>query len=345
MSAAREPVRVGIAGIGYWGINLVRTFANEAGARVTWLCDPDPAAQARAAKLAPEAKPSADFDRLLAADDVDAVVIATPAVTHAELAQRALDAGKHVFVEKPLALSERDAEAVAAAVERSQRTLMVGHLMVYHPALEHLAALIARGELGALRYLYSNRVNLGRARRDENALWSFGPHDLSMIDRLLGVAPIKVWATGESYLRPGVEDVVFLHLAYPDQRLAHVHLSWLDPRKERRLTVVGSRKMAIFDDVASEKLRIYDKGYEEPPSFTEFGEYLAIRSGGVYIPHIAMAEPLARECQHFLDCVVTGDEPRSGIHSAMRVVRVLDAAQRSLDGGGVPVALAGEAGA
>ncbi|WP_428261171.1 Gfo/Idh/MocA family protein [Haliangium sp.] len=333
-------VRVGIAGIGYWGINLVRTFAHDSRARVTWVCDPVPEARARALALAPAARSSERFEDLLGADDVDAVVIATPAVTHAALARRALQAGKHVFVEKPLALGVEDAEAVVAAADQAGKTLMVGHLMVYHPAVEHLAELVAGGELGDIRYLYATRVNLGRARRDENALWSFGPHDLSMIDLLVGIAPERVWATGESYLRPGVEDVVFMHLAFPDRRMAHVHLSWLDPRKERRLTVVGSRKMVVFDDVSSEKLRIYDKGYEEPPGFTEFGEYLTIRSSGVYIPHLPMTEPLARECAHFLDCLDSGQSPRSGAASALRVVRVLAAAQRSLEHGSTPVPLA-----
>jgi predicted dehydrogenase len=332
-------IRVAIAGIGYWGINWVRTLAQEPRARVTWLCDPRPEAQRRASAIATEARATDSFAALLDADDVDAVVLATPAVSHAELACQALRAGKHVLVEKPLALSEEDAQAVARAAAEAERTLMVGHLMVYHPAVEYLSVLVDSGELGDIRYLYATRVNLGRARRDENALWSFGPHDLSMIDLLLGVAPTSVWATGESYLRPGVEDVVYLHMRFPERRMAHVHLSWLDPRKERRLTVVGSRKMVVFDDVSADKLMIYDKGYEEPPGFTQFGEYLAIRSGGVYIPHISMAEPLALECAHFLDCVATGATPRTGIDSALRVVRTLAAAQRSLEQGSMPVSL------
>lgn len=335
-----QRIRVAVAGTGYWGINWVRTLAREPRAHVTWVCDAHAEARARAAAIARDARTTGSFEAVLDADDVDAVVVATPAVTHAELACQALGAGKHVLVEKPLALSEEDARAVGEAAASARRVLMVGHLMVYHPAVEHLAALVAGGELGDIRYFYSSRVNLGRARRDENALWSFAPHDLSMIDLLLGVAPTSVWATGESYLRPGVEDVVFLHMRFPGRRMAHVHLSWLDPRKERRLTVVGSRRMAVFDDVSAEKLRIHDKGYEEPPGFTQFGEYLAIRSGGVYIPHIPMAEPLALECAHFLDCIQTGRAPRTGIDSALRVVRVLAAAQASLNQGCTPVDLA-----
>ncbi|ACY12948.1 Gfo/Idh/MocA family protein [Haliangium ochraceum] len=337
--ASTSRIRIAIAGIGYWGINWVRTLAREPGAKVTWLCDPEPAGRQRGSLLAPDARQTATFEDLLDADDVDAIVLATPAVAHAKQCLAALAADKHVLVEKPLALTEEDGREVQRAAQASERVLMVGHLMLYHPAVEHLATLIERGELGDIRYLYANRVNLGRARRDENALWSFGPHDVSMIDYLLGASPNLVWAKGESYLRPGVEDVVFLHLGFPERRMAHIHLSWLDPRKERRLTVVGSRKMVVFDDVSAEKLRIYDKGYEEPPPFTQFGEYLAIRTGGVYIPHLPMTEPLAVECAHFLECIRHGLPPRTGVDSALRVVRVLATAQRSLEQGSKPLLL------
>jgi predicted dehydrogenase len=326
-------MRVAIVGTGYWGINLVRTFAQEPRVRITWICDSRPAALERASAFAREARQSQELGRLLDAGDVDAVVIATPAVAHADMACQALAAGKHVLVEKPLALSVPDAERVAAAARAAGRVLMVGHLMVYHPAVEHLRVLLHSGELGELFYLYSTRVNLGRARQDENALWSFAPHDLSMIDYLLEAAPASVSATGQSYLHPGIEDVVFLTLKFATRQMAHVHLSWLDPRKERRLTIVGSRKMVVFDDASSEKLRIHDKGYDKPPEFTDFGEYLTIRQGGVYIPPIKMAEPLALECAHFVDCVESGRAPRTGMDSAMRVVRVLAAAQRSLHSG------------
>lgn len=329
----KAATRVAIAGAGYWGINLVRTFAHESRARVTWICDRDPEALERAQFLAPSARTTPSFSQILNADDVDAVVIATPAVTHADLACQALTAGKHVFVEKPLALSVPDAERVRTAARQSPNILMTGHLMVYHPAVEHLRDLLSQGELGEVLYLYATRVNLGRARRDENALWSFAPHDVSMIDYLLDASPVSASATGESYLAPGVEDVVFVTLRFASRQMAHIHLSWLDPRKERRLTIVGTKKMVVFDDVSSEKLRIYDKGYDRPPEFTDFGEYLAIRSGGVYIPHIKMVEPLARECGHFLDCIESGSEPTTGIDSAVRVVRILAAAQRSLESG------------
>jgi predicted dehydrogenase len=331
--------RVAIIGAGYWGINHVRVFAAEPGAQVTWVCDVDSRARERASTIAREASSSESVDEVLGADDVDAVVIATPAPTHAELACRAMKAGKHVLCEKPLALSVQDGERVSQMAEQTGRVLLVGHLMLYHPAVLRLRELLTSGELGDLYYIHCTRVNLGRLRPDENALWSFGPHDLSMIDFLVGEEPVSVTARGESYLQAGVEDVVFVTLRFSGGQMAHIHLSWLDPRKERRLTIVGSKKMVEFDDVGAEKLRIYDKGYDRPPAFTQFGEYLTIRQGDVHIPHVPMAEPLALEARHFLDCIRTGATPRTGVDAGLRTVRVLAAAQRSLDQDGAPVKL------
>jgi predicted dehydrogenase len=332
-------VGIALVGTGYWGIHHVRVFAAEPRCEVRWICDLDAATAARGQALAPHAAVTGDVDRVLADPAVHAVVIATPAATHADLACRALAAGKHVLVEKPLALAVTDAERVVAAATAAGRVVLVGHLMVFHPALVRLKELVASGELGDLYYLHSRRVNLGRLRRDENALWSFGPHDVSMIDALLEEAPVRVTASGQSYLQQGIEDVVFATLHFASGAMAHIHLSWLDPRKERRLTLVGSRLMAEFDDVAADKLRIYDKGYERPPPFGGFDEYLTLRDGDIHIPRLAMEEPLRIEARHFVDCIVDGAAPRADAASGLRVIRVLDAAQRSLDGGGAPVAL------
>src|SRR5262249_44664438 len=215
---------------------------------------------------------------------------------------------KGVRVEKPVALTVADAERITqAAAAAGQRTFMVGHLMLYHPAVHQLRELIRSGELGEIYYLYSLRVNLGRLRKDENALWSFAPHDVSMILDLVGELPVSVAARGQAYLMPPVEDVVFVNLAFGDgpgpQKMAQVQLSWLDPRKERRLTVVGSKKMVELDDVhPTEKLRIYDKGYDRPPEFTQYGEYLTVRHGDIHIPRLQMTEPLEAELAHFLGC-------------------------------------------
>jgi predicted dehydrogenase len=332
-------VRVAVAGAGYWGQNHVRAFASVAGAELQLVCDPDPRALARARTIAPSARGTASFDELCAAPDVDAVVLATPAVAHAAQARAALAAGKHVLVEKPLALSVADAEAVAEAARAAKRTLMVGHLMVHHPAVAKLEELLADGTIGDIFYIYSSRVNLGRLRRDENALWSFGPHDVSMILQLLRAEPARVSAHGHGYLQAGVEDVVFVHLEFGDGRMAHVQLSWLDPRKERRMTIVGSRRMVEFDDThPTEKLRIYDKGYDRPPEFRDFAQYLTVRHGDVHIPRIDLGEPLELECRHFVECVASGREPRSGAAQGVAVVRILAAAQRSLEQGGAAVA-------
>lgn len=319
---------VGVVGLGYWGPNLARNFDRLPGAELTWLCDASDDALARWSAAFPTARTTASLDELLSDDALEAVAVATPVPTHAELAIRVLEAGKHCFVEKPLARSEQEAEAVVEAARAGGRVLMVGHLLEYHPGVERLAELVRTGELGDLRYVYSNRLNLGKHRQDENALWSLGAHDVSVILRLAGEEPYECTAVGESYVKPGVEDVVFAFMRFESGLVAHMHLSWLDPHKERRFTVVGSRRMATFDDMELErKLTVYDKGFDE--DYSSYGEYIA-RSGDVFSPRIANDEPLRIECGHFLDCVRDRTEPRSGGESALRVVRVLEQLQRSL---------------
>ena len=336
--------RIAIVGTGDWGLSHVRAFASESRAQLTWLCDRDPVALARSATLAPDARGTADVDDVLRASDVDAVVIATPAITHADLTVRCLERGLHALVEKPLALSAGDGERLEAASARAGTVVLVGHLMLYHPAVEHLRKLVTSGELGDIFYLSSVRANLGRLRRDESALWSFGPHDLSMIEYLVPGAPVTVTARGASYLQPGIADVVFVNLELAPVGgarpvMAQIHLSWLNPRKERRLTVVGSRKMVEFDDCSSEKIRVYDRGYDRPPAFASFAEYLTLRNGDIFIPDVAMEEPLAVQVRHFLDCIEHGRQPRTDLASGLRVVRLLVAAQVSLERGGEPVRL------
>jgi predicted dehydrogenase len=268
------------------------------------------------------------------------VVIATNAAHHHAHAVAALRAGKHVLVEKPMAVSVAEAEAMVSEAEQRGRRLMVGHLMLFHPAVDRLRQLIESGELGRVYYMYAARVNLGRIRRDENALWSFAPHDLGIILELVQAMPAEVWARGECYLQPGVEDVVFLNLRFPDRTMAQIQLSWLDPHKERRLTVVGSRKMVVFDDThPSEKLRIYDKGFQQAPEFSSFGEYLSIRDGDIHIPHLDLVEPLTAQCRHFLSRLREGGPLRTDGRQGLEVVRILAAAERSMRQGGVPVRL------
>jgi predicted dehydrogenase len=315
-------------GLGYWGPNLARNFDRLPGAELAWLCDESGDVLEHLGRAFPSARPTASLADLLSDESLDAVALATPVSTHAELARRVLEAGKHCFVEKPLGQSVEEAERVVVAATAAGRVLMVGHLLEYHPGVERMNELIEAGELGEVRYIYSNRLNLGQLRRDENALWSLGAHDVSVILRLAAEEPYECRAVGESYVNQGVEDVVFCYLRFPSGLAAHMHLSWLDPHKERRFTVVGSKRMATFDDMELErKLSVYDKGFDE--DYSSYGEYIA-RSGDIFSPHVPNEEPLRIECRHFVECVRGGVNPRSGGESGLRVVRVLEALERSL---------------
>jgi len=321
-------IRVGVAGLGYWGPNLARNFDRLADAEVAWLCDESEERLARHVATLPGARTATALDELLGDETLDAVALATPVPSHARLALKVLEAGKHCFVEKPLAQSVDEAEQVVAAAREHGRVLMVGHLLEYHPGVEALKQLVDGGELGDVRYVYSNRLNLGVLRPDENALWSLGAHDVSVILRLAGEEPYECRAVGESYMQEGIEDVVFCFLRFPSGLAAHMHLSWLDPHKERRFTVVGSKKMATFDDMELErKLTVYDKGFDE--NWSSYGEYIA-RSGDTFSPRVPNDEPLRVECAHFVERVRDGGEPRSGGEAGLRVVRVLEALQQSL---------------
>jgi predicted dehydrogenase len=317
-------------GLGYWGPNLARNFDLLPESELRWICDGTEAARKKAKSQFPNARDTGSVDDLLNDPDLDAVVVATHVPSHAELAVRVLEAGKHCFVEKPMAQSVAEAEKVLAAAEASGRTLMVGHLLEYHPGLEKLKQIADSGDLGDIHYIYSNRVNLGKLRADENALWSLGAHDVSVVLRLAGgEEPSEISAKGECYTQPGIEDVVFCYLRFPSGLAAHLHLSWLDPHKDRRFTVVGSKKMATFDDMEIErKVSVYDKGFDQ--NFTSYGEYIA-RSGDIWSPRISNEEPLRIECRHFVECVRDGVQPRSDGASGLRVVRVLEELQRSLE--------------
>jgi predicted dehydrogenase len=323
--------RIGVVGLGYWGPNLARNFDRLPGAELRWICDQSQEARERWAPSFPDARVSGELDELLEDPELDAVVVATHVPSHAAVATRVLAAGKHCFVEKPLAQSVAEAEQVVAAAREAGRVLMVGHLLEYHPGVQKLKEIADSGELGKIHYLYSNRLNLGVIRDNENALWSLGAHDVSVLLHLAdGEEPSECDARGESYMQPGIEDVVFCYLRFPSGLAAHLHLSWLDPHKERRFTVVGSKKMATFDDMEIErKVTVYDKGFDQ--KYESYGEYVT-RSGDIWSPHVSNEEPLRIECRHFIERVADGGEPRSGGESGLRVVRVLEALQRSLEG-------------
>ena len=322
-------VAIGVVGLGYWGPNLARNVDALPGARLAWCCDAREELRDRYRAQYPNARFTGALEDLLDDPALDAIVLATPVPTHAALATRVLEAGKHCFVEKPLAQSVADAERAVAAADAAGKVLMVGHLLEYHPAVAKLKQIVDDGELGAIRYIYSHRLNLGRLRADENALWSLGAHDISVILRLADEEPHEVSARGECYMRPGIEDVVFAFLRFPSGLAAHLHLSWLDPHKERRFTVVGSRRMATFDDMELErKITVYDKGFDEDAD--SWGEYIT-RTGDIWSPRVANAEPLRLEVAHFVECVREGRRPVSDGASGLRVVRVLEALQRELE--------------
>ncbi len=336
-----ETIGIAVVGTGDWGANLVRNFARLPGARLVAICDADAQRLAKTSAQVPQARALADVSEVCSAPDVHGAVVASSAVSHYPLAKQLLEAGKDVYVEKPLALQVPHAEELVRLARERGRILMVGHLLLYHPGVQYLKRLVAEGALGDLYYLYSQRVNLGKVRRDENALWSFAPHDLSVILHLLDQEPIDVVARGSAFLQGTVEDVVFVDLRFPGGKLAHVHVSWLDPHKLRKFTVVGSRKMVVFDDMeASEKIRVYDKGVDKGGQIVGYGDALTVRSGDILIPQISLKEPLTIECAHFVECIRERKTPLTDGADGLRVVKVLAAAQASLAAGGAPVSIA-----
>jgi len=319
--------RLAQAGLGKWGQNLLRNF-NEL-AEVALLCDIDERRRGEFARRYPNARVTADFDELLLDDAVEGVVVATPVPTHYELARRALEAGKHVFVEKPPAMRGAEMEELCELAEEQGRVLMPGHLLLYHPGVRKLRELVVSGELGDVLCVYGNRQNLGTIRTNENALWSLGVHDLSVLLFLVDEEPSELWAHGHAFLNPGVEDVVFCYLRFPSGKIAHLHLSWLDPHKIRRITVVGRDKMAVFDDMELErKITVYDKAPEEPT--TRYGEWQT-RTGDIYSPKVDTTEPLQLECRHFLRLIAGDGDPLRSAREGLVVVRALEQLQASLE--------------
>ncbi|HEV8228909.1 MAG TPA: Gfo/Idh/MocA family oxidoreductase [Candidatus Limnocylindria bacterium] len=327
-----NPLRVAVIGAGYWGPNLVRNLNEAPDAQPVAVADLSKERLETVHKRFPAVRVTDDHRELLADPAIDAVCIATPVGTHRRLAEEAFAAGKHVFVEKPLAGTVADAEAIVRASERAGRTLMVGHTFVYNPAVRVVREVIERGDLGRVHYVDSQRVNLGLHQFDINVLWDLGPHDVSITLYWLDEEPEWVQCIGACYVQPEIEDVVFLTMGFPSGALAHAHLSWLAPSKLRAMTVIGSQRMALYDDMQSvEKVKVYDHGVGELS-----GEELrrSYRAGDIVSPHVAITEALQVEMRHFIDCVRTGARPLSDGEAGLRVVRVLDAGMRSLRSGG-----------
>ena len=325
--------KVALIGSGYWGKNLCRNFS--ALGALGMVVDSTETGQVNARSIAPDVQFSSKIEDALTNPDIQAIALATPAETHAELAIQAMESGKDVFVEKPMALTIEDAQKMHSLADQTGRILMVGHLLEYHPAVLKLRELIDSGELGKINYIYSNRLNFGKVRTEENALWSFAPHDVAVILRLMGQSPIELSATGGSYLTRGLADVTVSNLRFSDEARAHIFVSWLHPFKEQRLVVVGDQKMAIFNDIApyGEKLQVY-------PQTVEFdGKVPVLKKEDAQFVEHSDTEPLREECRHFLDCVVTRRPPLTDAQSGIEVLRVLNACQSSIQQNGTPVAL------
>lgn len=336
-----ERINIAVIGSGYWGPNLVRNIANLAEAALHTICDINPKVLEQNARRYPGVKLTADYPDVLRDPEVAGVVLATPAHLHYAMAREALAAGKHIMVEKPLSLRSEEALELIELAQHNNVRLMVGHVFEYNPAVQALRDLVQGGELGRVLYAYSTRVNLGIVRDDLNAMWNLAPHDFSILNYVLKSAPVSISARGFRLLGRKLEDLVFVVMQYPDGSAAHVHVSWLDPNKTRRMTVVGEKKMVVYDDVSSdERIRIYDKGVVRDSLPDAYGEFrLLTRSGDVHIPSLPTTEPLRAECAHFVECIRSGQSPMTDGVDGYRVVRMLEAAQESMERDGLPVAL------
>lgn len=329
---ALQPLQFGVIGYGYWGPQLVRNLSSLAGVSVACIADLDDGQLARAHTYHQHAQLTERAADLFESE-IDAVIIATPVHTHYALARQALLAGKHVFVEKPLAGKVSEVEELIRLAQESQRALMVGYTFLYHKAVQELRRLLTEGQLGKLYYIDTQRLNLGLFHQDVNVVWDLAPHDLSMLRYLLDGDPVAVRATGAAYIQRGIHDVAYIHLRYADGMIAHVQLSWLHPSKVRRLTLVGDQRMAVYDDVEPhDKIRIYNRGVDRLPHSTTFEEFeLSYRTGEIIIPTIGWKEPLQAECEHFVDCIRSGKSPLSDGIWSLPITRTLEAIQRSLE--------------
>jgi predicted dehydrogenase len=335
------PLQVGVVGCGYWGPNLIRNLNALNGCDVKRICDQNTERLRRMAESYPRSQANTDFAQLVGDDDIDAIAIATPVGSHFDLARASLEAGKHTFVEKPLARSSRECRVLLALAEKRKLTLMVGHVFVFSAAVRRIQEIVQSGELGNIYYIGAQRLNLGLCQRDINVAWDLAPHDISIILKILGDQPISVNCQGKAHLNPDVEDVCAISLEFSDRRFAVIQCSWLDPNKVRRMTIVGSRKMIVYDDTEPiEKIKIYDKRVSAPRYYDTFGDFhYTYHYGDMCSPCLEQREPVRVECQHFLDCIRSGSRPESGGLEGLQVVEILEAATRSLRDGGARIPL------
>ena len=338
----KKTFNIGIVGCGYWGPNLVRNIRALPECRLKWVCDADPRRLAHMKSLYPDVKGLVDFNQMLNEPGLDAVVIATSVKLHHAMAKASLEAGKHTFIEKPMASSSAECEELIGLAKTSGLVLMVGHTYLYSAAVRKITEIVRAGDIGKVLYINSRRLNLGLFQKDINVAWDLAPHDIAIILHILGEFPVAVNCQGNAHVSKGVEDVTNLSLSFVGKCFATIQNSWLEPRKIREMTIVGTRRMIIYDDVASlEKIRIYDSRVETPPHYDSFAEFqYAYHYGDSYIPHLKQEEPLKTECQHFIDCIKTGAEPLTGGQQGLEMVRILEAASASLKQNGAAVRLA-----
>jgi predicted dehydrogenase len=334
-----KPVSIGIVGCGYWGPLLVRNFRDVANCQLKAVCDLSDARLTHVKRLYPEVSTVNDYDALFKQFDLDAIVIATPVKYHHPLAKASLLAGKHTFLEKPMAASSEECEELIEIAHSKRLTLMVDHTFLYSSAVRKIAEIVEAGDIGDIRYINSRRLNLGLFQKDINVAWDLAPHDISIILHILGEFPVAVNCQGNAHVTPDVEDVTNMSLSFRHKRFATIQSSWLEPRKIREMTIVGSRRMIVYDDLQThEKIKIYDVRVERPPHYDTFAEFqYSYHYGDSYIPHIHQEEPLKSVCQHFVDCIRSGAQPNTSGQEGLDLVRILEAASASLKANGAPI--------
>jgi predicted dehydrogenase len=337
-----KQIKIGVVGCGYWGPNLIRNFRSLPECSLKVMCDLDMERLNHLSTLYPEVEGTDDFKHMLNGIGLDGVVIATAVRSHFSMAKASLLAGKHVFIEKPMASSSAECEELVELAAKKGRVLMAGHTFLYSPAVRKIKQIVDSGDIGEIRYICARRLNLGLFQKDINVTWDLAPHDISIIQHIMGEQPVSVNCRGSANITPGIEDVTTMTLSFSKQRSAIIHSSWLDPRKVREMTIVGSKRMIVYDDVAPlEKIRIFDARVEVPPHYDTFAEFqYAYHYGDMYAPYIKQEEPLKTECQHFIDCIKNGTTPLTDGQQGLNLVRILEASSDSLKLGGAPVSLA-----
>ncbi len=336
-----KQIKVGVVGCGYWGPNLIRNFRALPDCSLKVMCDLNQDRLKHLRTLYPEVEASTDFNHMLNGCGLDAVVIATAVRFHYTMAKAALLAGKHTFIEKPMAASAKECEELVEIAQQKGLVLMIGHTFLYSPAVRKIKELVEWGDLGEIRYICARRLNLGLYQKDINVAWDLAPHDISIILHIMEENPVSVNCRGSAHITPGIEDVTSMWLNFSNDRTAMIHSSWLDPRKTREMTIVGSKRMIVYDDIAAiEKIKIYDARVERPPHYDTFGDFhYSYHYGDMHVPYIRQEEPLRSECQHFLDCVKEGISPLTDGKRGLELVRILEASSQSLKQGGSPIAL------